>query len=85
MLKLNLKRSLATRWTIGTENGLLLGFPSTAASGLAEDTGYAERICIELSVRPFSESKVGRDDARGDGRGRRGARFARESRGDGGG
>jgi len=49
-LELDLKRCLATGWTIGTENCLLLGFPSTAPSSLAQNAGYAERICIELSI-----------------------------------
>ena len=51
-LHLDLVRGLATwyRLSIAVKNGNLLGFPTTATCGLAEDTAASEGICIKFTV-----------------------------------
>lgn len=82
-LQLDLKRRLAPGRAVATEHRLLLGLPPTPARRLAEDTGPAEGIRIELAVRLFNQRKPRSDDRRRDRRRRRGAGLARESRGRG--
>jgi len=51
----NFIRSFAS-WdgiAISSENGALLGLPSTSTGGLAESAGAAKRIGVELAVRAF--------------------------------
>ena len=82
-LELDLKGGLATWGAIAREDGHLLGFPATSTGGFAEDAGPAEGISIELAIRLFDEDMaLRREYGGGNGRGRSGARLARESWGD---